>query len=175
MTKAEVNKFLSIIEVNYRNAYKNMDASAKRAMVQIWTILLHDIPIEIALLALFQLLSRSKWPPSPAELREQACHMHYEAEELLRQTSFMETLDQYSVRNTQNENTAHLEKLKAIARDIIRKTEHLSRGLNGNDSSLTLSAMINTALLDNPSDTMELRALIIPGDVLPESDYPDND
>ena len=60
-----------------------MSAEEKYLLVQSWAVGLQDIPVEIVFIAFFQLLSKSKWLPSLAEIREQIGCLHNEAEDML--------------------------------------------------------------------------------------------
>lgn len=170
MTKSEANMLLSIAKATYPNAYKAMNAQEKKLLTQTWAVTLADIPVEIVLLAFFQHVSKSKWPPTPAEIRDQASQLHSEAEDLLRQTRFMDDAKRLSDCESSKVNLPYLRDLESIAESILRKTDHLSRGLRGNENSLTLSAMINAALSTDPADSRELRALLLPYDTWTESD-----
>ena len=170
MTRQEVNTLLALSKALYFNAYKNMSNQDRRLLAQSWSILLQDIPGEIVLLAFFQLASKSKWPPTPAEIRQQAGSLHHEALEMIQQTRLMDEMRRLQDYESPEITSAYLKKLGAIANSIAHKTEHLACGLHGNDNSLTLAAIINSAFSGNPEDNKEIRALIMPHDALDSTD-----
>lgn len=169
MTREEANTMLSVAKANYPNYYKNMTVQDKKVLTQTWAIVLHDIPADIALLAYIQLVSKSKWPPTPADIREQAVQLHNEAEELLHQAHFMDEM-QSLIECTPSQSKLRLKEIEAISNSVVRRTDHLSHDLHGNDNGLTLNDIINAALSESPADNREFRALLLPYNTRIESD-----
>ena len=44
-----------------------------------WAVTLQDLPADVVMLAVMQLVSQSKWMPTVAEIREQCLEIHYAA------------------------------------------------------------------------------------------------
>lgn len=83
MTKQEVNRLLEVMAVNYRSAFKAMSQREKIILLNTWTICLQDISADVASIAVMQLIAKSKWLPTIAEIREKCQSLHYEADNQL--------------------------------------------------------------------------------------------
>ena len=79
MTTQDVNQLLAIMKANYSYAFKAMSQDEKYMLLCTWTVTLHDIPSDIVMLAVMQLVSQSKWLPTVAEIREKCREIHYAA------------------------------------------------------------------------------------------------
>lgn len=79
MTTQDVNQVLAIMKANYNYAFKNMSQEEKYMLLCTWTVTLQDLPADIVMLAVMQLVSQSKWLPTVAEIRENCREIHYAA------------------------------------------------------------------------------------------------
>lgn len=79
MTTQDVNQVLAIMKANYNYAFKNMSQEEKYMLLCTWTVTLQDLPADIVMLAVMQLVSQSKWLPTVAEIREKCREIHYAA------------------------------------------------------------------------------------------------
>ena len=79
MTTQDVNQLLAIMKANYNFAFKNMSQEEKYMLLCTWTVTLQDLPADIVMLAVMQLVSQSKWMPTVAEIREKCREIHYAA------------------------------------------------------------------------------------------------
>ncbi len=79
MTTQDVNQVLAIMKANYNYAFKNMSQEEKYMLLCTWTVTLRDLPADIVMLAVMQLVSQSKWLPTVAEIREKCREIHYAA------------------------------------------------------------------------------------------------
>ena len=79
MTTQDVNQILAIMKANYNYALKNMSQEEKYMLLCTWTVTLQDLPADIVMLAVMQLVSQSKWLPTVAEIREKCRDIHYAA------------------------------------------------------------------------------------------------
>lgn len=79
MTTQDVNQILAIMKANYNYAFKNMSQEEKYMLLCTWTVTLQDLPADIVMLAVMQLVSQSKWLPTVAEIREKCREIHYAA------------------------------------------------------------------------------------------------
>lgn len=75
----DVNQLLAIMKANYSYAFKAMSQDEKYMLLCTWTVTLHDIPSDIVMLAVMQLVSQSKWMLTVAESREKCREIHYAA------------------------------------------------------------------------------------------------
>lgn len=79
MTKQEVNKLLALMKANYSYAFKTMSQQDKYLLLNTWTFTLQDLPADVVMIAVMQLISTSKWLPTVAEIREKCQKLHYSA------------------------------------------------------------------------------------------------
>ena len=79
MTKQEVNKLLALMQANYSSAFKGMSQQDKYLLLNTWAFTLQDLDANIVTLAAMQVISKSKWMPTVAEIREQCKALYYEA------------------------------------------------------------------------------------------------
>ena len=61
MTTQDVNQILAIMKANYNYAFKNMSQEEKYMLLCTWTVTLQDLPSDVVMLAVMQLVSQSKW------------------------------------------------------------------------------------------------------------------
>lgn len=134
MNKTEVNQLLALMKANYSYAFKNMSQQDKYLLVNTWAFVLRDIPADIAMLAAMQLISKSKWLPTAAEIREGCRKLHHAA-----------VYDQITVAQwqcaewTPPGEMAEQERQRKMRAYIARSTAHLGESADG---ELTLSAML---------------------------------
>lgn len=182
MTADDANKLLALAKANYSYAFKTMTKQEKIMLVQSWAFALQDIPADIVMLAFMQLLSTSKWLPTVAEIREQAGHLHREANAMLFEIRSAEELDEFcarsdgdGLRRTQEEQAKidqHRATQRAVANNILAKTGNLARGDRGTDNGLTLSAMIDSAERRGALTGGDMiRGLMMPPEVAQEPTY----
>jgi len=79
VTKQEVNKLLALMKANYSYAFKTMSQQDKYMLLNTWTFTLQDLPADVVMIAVMQIISTSKWLPTVAEIREQCKKLYYEA------------------------------------------------------------------------------------------------
>ena len=77
MTTEDVNQLLAIMKANYSYAFKTMSQEEKYMLLCTWTVTLQDLPTDIVMMAVMQLVSKSKWLPTVAEIRAACREMHY--------------------------------------------------------------------------------------------------
>ena len=68
MTTEDVNQLLTIMKANYSYAFKAMSQEEKYMLLCTWTVTLQDLPTDIVMLAVMQLVSKSKWLPTVGEI-----------------------------------------------------------------------------------------------------------
>lgn len=79
MTKQEVNKLLALMRANYSASFKGMGQQDKYLLLNTWTLALCDLDAGIVTLAAMQIISKSKWMPTVAEVRAQCAALYAEA------------------------------------------------------------------------------------------------
>lgn len=141
MTAAEVNKLLALAKANYSYAFKTMSNQEKVLLVQSWTFALQDIPTDVVMMAFMQLLSRCKWLPTVAEIRQQAAKMHREAERILYDIRNAEEVDK--LMGGGKSTAPELAAKRAAAKSILSKTWNLA---DDEDSGLTLQNVLDSAI-----------------------------
>lgn len=109
MTIEEANQLLALVKVNYNYAFKTMTKQEKMMLVKSWAFVLQDIPADIVTLAFMQLVSTSKFIPTPAEIRKQARSLYFSA----------------ASRNPYSGNTQQDKNLERVRQYIINSTSHL--------------------------------------------------
>lgn len=72
MTYPEIAKLLAILKVTYPNA----QSADPTAQVRAWAMALSDIPYALAEAAIQRHVKRSKWHPTPSEIRELIADAH---------------------------------------------------------------------------------------------------
>lgn len=141
MTAAEVNKLLALAKANYSYAFKTMSNQEKVLLVQSWTFALQDIPTDVVMMAFMQLLSKCKWLPTVAEIRQQAAKLHREAERILYDIRNAEEVDK--MMGGGKSTTPELAAKRAAAKSILSKTWNLA---DDEDSGLTLQNVLDSAI-----------------------------
>lgn len=72
MNKVEITMLIEILSANYRNW---PEQGKEAATVQLWEMMLSDLPIETAKHAIQMHISRSAYPPTVADIREAAARV----------------------------------------------------------------------------------------------------
>lgn len=141
MTAAEVNKLLALAKANYSYAFKTMSNQEKVLLVQSWTFALQDIPTDVVMMAFMQLLSKCKWLPTVAEIRQQAAKLHREAERILYDIRNAEEVDK--MMGGDGKSTPKMAAKRAAAKSILSKTWNLA---DDEESGLTLQNVLDSAI-----------------------------
>ena len=135
MTTQDVNQILAIMKANYNYAFKNMNQEEKYMLLCTWTVTLHDLPADIVMLAVMQLVSKSKWLPTVAEIREKCRDIHYAA-------AMPDTVFDMMVANgmpvTPEQQREH-DRREAMRKYIAEATKHLG---NEDHGALTLDSLL---------------------------------
>ena len=135
MTTQDVNQLLAIMKANYSYAFKAMSQDEKYMLLCTWTVTLHDIPSDIVMLAVMQLVSQSKWLPTVAEIREKCREIHYAA--ATPDTTF-DMMLAYGMQFTPGQQREH-DCREAKRKYIAEATKHLCHEDNG---ALTLDSLL---------------------------------
>ena len=135
MTTQDVNQLLAIMKANYSYAFKAMSQDEKYMLLCTWTVTLHDIPSDIVMLAVMQLVSQSKWLPTVAEIREKCREIHYAA--ATPDTTFDMMLAN-GMQFTPEQQREH-DRREAKRKYIAEATKHLRNEDNG---ALTLDSLL---------------------------------
>ena len=61
MTIQDVNQLLAIMKANYSYAFKAMSPNERYMLLGTWAVTLQDLPADVVMLAVMQLVSQSKW------------------------------------------------------------------------------------------------------------------
>lgn len=122
MTKDDANYLLGLAQANFGYAFKDMTASQKVLMVDSWAFGLQDIPADIVMLAFMQLVTKSKWVPTVAEIREQVKDIGMEARSGLDYGKGIEYLARVRLGKEVHIHNADGD---AIRRYIVENTAHL--------------------------------------------------
>lgn len=78
MNKVDVARVLSILEVAYPNAYRDMDDTKKMAVSVLWERRFSSLPAELVFSAVEELVGKSKFPPSVADVAEHLVGMYWD-------------------------------------------------------------------------------------------------
>ncbi len=135
MTTQDVNQILAIMKANYNYAFKNMSQEEKYMLLCTWAVTLQDLPADIVMLAVMQLVSQSKWLPTVAEIREKCREIHYAA--AMPDTAF-DMMVANGVQFTPEQQREH-ERREAKRKYIADATKHLCNEDNG---ALTLDSLL---------------------------------
>ena len=79
MNKAEIGRVLAILEVAYPNYFKELDATKKYAMGVLWERNFKEIPADIMFVAVDEWISKNKFPPSVAEIKDRLVGMYWDS------------------------------------------------------------------------------------------------
>lgn len=71
MTRQEALKILAVLRVAYPNSYRGLDEDMASAMAELWASQFANMPYSVVSIAVEQLISKSKFPPTIAEVNEQ--------------------------------------------------------------------------------------------------------
>ena len=135
MTTQDVNQILAIMKANYNYAFKNMSQEEKYMLLCTWTVTLQDLPADVVILAVMQLVSQSKWMPTVAEIREKCREIHYAA--VTPDTAYDMMLAN-GMQFTPEQQREH-DRQEAKRKYIAEATKHLRNGDNG---ALTLDSLL---------------------------------
>lgn len=135
MTTQDVNQILAIMKANYNYAFKNMSQEEKYMLLCTWTVTLQDLPADIVMLAVMQLVSQSKWLPTVAEIREKCREIHYAA--AMPDTAF-DMMVASGVQFTPEQQREH-DRREAKRKYIADATKHMRNDDNG---ALTLDSLL---------------------------------
>ena len=70
MTKEQVIKLLTVLECTYPSFYRDLSENHKKAMAEIWLIQFKNIDYKNVYSAIMDLISKSKFPPTIAEIKQ---------------------------------------------------------------------------------------------------------
>jgi hypothetical protein len=85
--KDKATEILSLLKAAYPNSYKDMNRRDADKVISMWATMLSDIPGEISLIAVQQLIAVCKFPPTIAEVREKVNGIKREVETILYERS----------------------------------------------------------------------------------------
>ncbi len=71
MTRQEALKILAVLRVAYPSSYRGLDEDMASAMAELWASQFANMPYSVVSLAVEQLISKSTFPPTIAEVNEQ--------------------------------------------------------------------------------------------------------
>lgn len=143
MTKQEVNKLLALMKANYSYAFKTMSQQDKYLLLNTWTFTLQDLPADVVMIAVMQLISTSKWLPTVAEIREKCKSLYYEAGPYSDPLDPLDDEDRrsYGIPEPTEQELAEKKRKNAARNYIQNATSHL-RG--DGKPSLTLNSILNS-------------------------------
>jgi len=78
LTRHETIELLAVLQAAYHRFYADTTQKQRDEAVSVWNIMLSDIPLEVAKLALYRLIATLKFPPTIAEMRESIATVRYE-------------------------------------------------------------------------------------------------
>lgn len=70
MTKAEVSKIMTVLQVAYPRYYAGQSEEEKRQAVSLWHMMLEEYPYELVQQAVKSVIATNKFPPTVAEVIE---------------------------------------------------------------------------------------------------------
>lgn len=79
MTREETVKVLSLLKAAYPSSYKDMNKQEANGVITIWATQFLNMPLDIVLIAINKLISKCKFPPSIAEVKESIEGLYVEA------------------------------------------------------------------------------------------------
>ena len=135
MTIQDVNQLLAIMKANYSYAFKAMSPDERYMLLGTWAVTLQDLPADVVMLAVMQLVSQSKWMPTVAEIREKCREIHYAA--ATSDTTFNMMLAN-GMQLTPEQQREH-DRREAKRKYIAEATKHLRNEDNG---ALTLDSLL---------------------------------
>ena len=135
MTIQDVNQLLAIMKANYSYAFKAMSPDERYMLLGTWTVTLQDLPADVVILAVMQLVSQSKWMPTVAEIREKCREIHYAA--AMPDTTF-DLMLAHGMQFTPEQQREH-DRREAKRKYIAEATKHLRNEDNG---ALTLDSLL---------------------------------
>ena len=135
MTIQDVNQLLAIMKANYSYAFKAMSPDERYMLLGTWAVTLQDLPADVVMLAVMQLVSQSKWLPTVAEIREKCREIHYSA--ATPDTTF-DLMLANGMQFTPEQQREH-DRREAKRKYIAEATKHLRNEDNG---ALTLDSLL---------------------------------
>lgn len=83
MTREDTVKILSILKAAYPSFYKGLSKEEALAVINLWSMHLGGIPLDIISIAVSKLIATSTYPPTIAEVKSKLHGMYAEAVEEL--------------------------------------------------------------------------------------------
>ena len=134
MTREETIKVLAILKAAYPNSYKNMTKDEANGTVMIWSMQFANTPVELVMVAINKLISKSPFPPAICEVKDKIRGMYWEIWGQLNENKRFKTLTDEQV---------------SVLSKMLSAIEHLRNDIlyNSEPSVLELSGGTNNKLL----------------------------
>ena len=84
MTRQDALKILAVLKIAYPNSYRGIDEDSASAMARLWATQFSNIPYSVVSLAVEQIISKSTFPPTIAEIKAELRVLWCNATTLLR-------------------------------------------------------------------------------------------
>lgn len=93
MTKAETLKVLVLLKSAYPASYRGISDDEAHVVVNLWSTMFADVPVDIVMLAVRKHISVGKYAPTIAEIRAQIRSIGFEAAEMIAQRTALSDVD----------------------------------------------------------------------------------
>ena len=142
MTESDGTTILTILKAAYPNSYKDLTKREAAGIINVWRQNLSDAPAEVVMLAVRRLITKSKFPPTIAEVRSQIVALRGEAESVVqqRQSQMLKLLSAIKGDSPSDIPDRYTE-LEVQAKSICEMT----RGFN---AELSLAGLLNSNVID---------------------------
>lgn len=78
MTREDAVKVLSLLKAAYPNAYKGMTRNEGNGVIAVWATQFSDVPVEVVLIAINELIGTNNFPPAISEVKEKLKEIYWE-------------------------------------------------------------------------------------------------
>lgn len=97
MTRDETIKILAILKAAYPNSYRGMTKEEANGTVLVWSTQFAKYPARVVMIAVNKLISKSTFPPSINEVKEEIRGLYWEAWIMLEEHKRYKNLDDGTV------------------------------------------------------------------------------
>ena len=94
MTRDETIKLLAILKAAYPNSYRGMTKDEANGTIAVWATQFSSMPARVVMIAINKLISKSTFPPSISEVKEEIRGLYWEAWGMLNEHRSYGNLDE---------------------------------------------------------------------------------
>lgn len=79
MTNQDMTKILAILKAAYPSSFKDLTKDEAMGIINLWTLHLKNIPVDIVSISINRLIAKSKFVPSISEVKQDLDNLYWDA------------------------------------------------------------------------------------------------